>query len=1272
MAVYPDRIVLKNSTDSLESIATNIGAGGSDEILSGEVVLGLGTGTARLFTRDANGTVVQFGGSDATLLGGLNDVDLGGLADDQFIQYDEDTGLWKPVSLTFGAVDGVVFDNAVTILATYPYFSVEDRALLSNNALVGGTGVNADFLNVATSEYLRFGSSNTRLRVTDYLEFWSEINEAEFRFFDNNNSNYIGLKAPQEVAADVSFVLPGEDGPTGYVLTTDGAGQMSWSSGPAPDLGSANLGQLGDVDLTDLANGNMITYDEDSDTWTPEAPVRFFDDLQNVSNSRNTPVLDVSTFSVRDNQGERVTISSYGSSSSIYFGGDIELGTNIYGRGIAADGPINIASYANASVPGTIRLGRMDTSNYSSTAEIESYVGIQAPDTATDHTMILPPDAGQPGQVLGTDALGQLGWYDTYPPVGNGLIEITITDNNGILELSGDGFDGGYYSRISVHTGLAYRFDNQTGRELSIKYNNNDLVPNVTNNGSTGLVIGWTVDNNLPSTARLEFLGGETIEVMIYGADKVPLQHNSINDLDDVDTETITPSKNQALVWNGSEWEPSPVFSELGVTYLQGQTWNQFTDTIADIDLPGTFFLEENGGFYSLYIDSNPALPLATTSFETLFNTLIADGTALWANLVFTDTFDFTYKVSLAPIESFTNVGNAYLLTWLESFAYVPTLSRIQSVTIELIERKLIEIPVLSVNGEIGDVSLGITDMDDFYSDLSTDLENGHPWLKGNANNNRQCDANNKPDSGGIFQPSITLANLDSLNINRRPQMTADAVLYVRSAANNNWVFAGGTPDIDAASNSVAFVGVTEAAQDLITLASFGELFYFKFALDPVKGYNLEDKALIQYDVLDQKWKPVTEAADTELNVGLNDLIDVEVENPYPQQGQALVWDLTRNLWVPGTATGGEASPAIVWTISAPTSSAYVFEGNGFDGPTSNPILYVMRGQSYTFDKTTAAHPFQLQTSPGLGQPAYTDGVTGSPPLGQEEMTWVVPMDAPDELYYQCTAHLIMSNQIRVVGAGNVSSLNDLDDVDTATNSPNVDQVLVWDGTRWVPGDQSTGPQITSIDDLEDVDTSTTAPLNGQALVWNASKLDWVPGDVASVGGVSKIIAGTNIEISPSSGEGEVTINALGGGGGAGNGSGAGIHLEETQTSVSGLATFSALGMSGILQNVSSVDSAWIVLYSSDAQRSADSSRAFDEDPLPGSGVLFEAYVGAGGIVTATPGTTYLNSEEPTVEAIYARVRDQDGNSVNTAVTVKAFGLAAITAINGGTFGSGL
>ena len=63
-----------------------------------------------------------------------------------------------------------------------------------------------------------------------------------------------------------------------------------------------------------------------------------------------------------------------------------------------------------------------------------------------------------------------------------------------------------------------------------------------------------------------------------------------------------------------------------------------------------------------------------------------------------------------------------------------------------------------------------------------------------------------------------------------------------------------------------------------------------------------------------------------------------------------------------------------------------------------------------------------------------------------------------------------------------------------------------------------------SINALADVDTVTIAPTNGQALAWNGTS--WIPQTIAA--GVTRIIAGTNVTISPTNGLGQVTINSSG------------------------------------------------------------------------------------------------------------------------------------------------
>jgi len=58
VAVFPDRIVLKNSTDTEAEIRAAISAGGLDQIGQGELVLGLETGDTKIYTIDAEGNVI--------------------------------------------------------------------------------------------------------------------------------------------------------------------------------------------------------------------------------------------------------------------------------------------------------------------------------------------------------------------------------------------------------------------------------------------------------------------------------------------------------------------------------------------------------------------------------------------------------------------------------------------------------------------------------------------------------------------------------------------------------------------------------------------------------------------------------------------------------------------------------------------------------------------------------------------------------------------------------------------------------------------------------------------------------------------------------------------------------------------------------------------------------------------------------------------------------------------------------------------------------------
>jgi len=89
----------------------------------------------------------------------------------------------------------------------------------------------------------------------------------------DNGTESITIKAPASLAANLDFVLPSTAGTSGYVLTTDGAGTLSWAAGGSVDLSSNTTDDLaeGSTNLyfsgkttDDLTQGSTNLYYADS------------------------------------------------------------------------------------------------------------------------------------------------------------------------------------------------------------------------------------------------------------------------------------------------------------------------------------------------------------------------------------------------------------------------------------------------------------------------------------------------------------------------------------------------------------------------------------------------------------------------------------------------------------------------------------------------------------------------------------------------------------------------------------------------------------------------------------------------------------------------------------------------------------------------------------------------------------------------------------------------------------------------------------------------
>ena len=130
------------------------------------------------------------------------------------------------------------------------------------------------------------------------------------------------------------------------------------------------------------------------------------------------------------------------------------------------------------------------------------------------------------------------------------------------------------------------------------------------------------------------------------------------------------------------------------------------------------------------------------------------------------------------------------------------------------------------------------------------------------------------------------------------------------------------------------------------------------------------------------------------------------------------------------------------WSLGASGTDHYTFTGPGLTGTVNDPTIYLSRGQTYIFENNNSsnAHPFQIQSVAGQGGAAYNTGVTNNGGAGGTEIKITVPHDAPDNLYYQCTAHANMGGTIFITGAvaaGSITTAKLADDAVDATKLAN-------------------------------------------------------------------------------------------------------------------------------------------------------------------------------------------------------------------------------------------
>jgi hypothetical protein len=104
-----------------------------------------------------------------------------------------------------------------------------------------------------------------------------------------------------------------------------------------------------------------------------------------------------------------------------------------------------------------------------------------------------------------------------------------------------------------------------------------------------------------------------------------------------------------------------------------------------------------------------------------------------------------------------------------------------------------------------------------------------------------------------------------------------------------------------------------------------------------------------------------------------------------------------------------EDNPSTGYSVTSSGSSAYIIDGQ------SNPLLQLVRGQTYTFDIDASGHPFWIKDQAITGTSgAYNNGVSNNG-TDNGKIEFTVPMDAPDQLVYICQFHGSMLGDIDII-----------------------------------------------------------------------------------------------------------------------------------------------------------------------------------------------------------------------------------------------------------------
>lgn len=268
-------------------------------------------------------------------LNSLGDVTISGTpSDGNVLSYDGDTGSWIASTTDVSGFNGGTITNPLNVSSTNNSTSADSGAIRT----AGGIGIAKD---IFVGGKITLEDGNLEVKTS-----------AEVRFFNTSNSNYVGLSAPDTISENKIYVLPQQDGESGYFLRTNGSGVLTWAAVVSPSGGTPPGGNFTNIQYNDsgeFGGSDELTFD--SGTNTVAVPILTASGV--ISTTDTTASTDETTGSIIADGGVGIAGQlNVAGATNKFTGGTASTSTTtgavVVTGGMGISGAINIGSTASA------------------------------------------------------------------------------------------------------------------------------------------------------------------------------------------------------------------------------------------------------------------------------------------------------------------------------------------------------------------------------------------------------------------------------------------------------------------------------------------------------------------------------------------------------------------------------------------------------------------------------------------------------------------------------------------------------------------------------------------------------------------------------------------------------------------------------------------------------------------------------------------------------------------------------------------------------------